>query len=535
MPKSKSKSKSKTSTKQSQKQKQQIVVNVNSNNKRKSTHYHHKNSNNTPSHIVVPSTNHHMMFMPQPQGLPPPNLLGDNAYGIGQARLLDPVIQRMHENIQQLQQNALNNSMQQDVLNDIQQQRRQDRRYEQEQQFYRRNDYKSPSARGVAGAGYAYSTNVSDQAARNRERTLSVHSEDEVRQFSQMHDLSETERSVATDFLQRTLAANTPKKKEEVHATVDTDGIIYHTEPASMADLASGAFDGSLVKTPALFTTPKSPYLLPFRTRWKEGNTHEHIDEHGNIVPQSVVDATIEKFYSSPSPHLLLENTPSKAVSKIEDIKYASDANATDPVLIKKIEQSKEKRESMQNEQRRKQREQAEQEKYIAEQQRLAKEADEAERARQTDAQIQQLRQEKHKQRQRAEEVASSTKFESTEELITAFEDVEQLLTKKSSSEITEEDKKKYNRLRQAFGLGHVSRIVKMEPITNFLNDKKNRALYNELKMQHRPPTSVVPTSRFGTGTLVRGAELLSNTSQPKKIIIEEQGGGGAKQSRERK
>ena len=54
------------------------------------------------------------------------------------------------------------------TLNDIQQ-RRNDRRYEQEQQYYRRNDYKSPSAReGVAGAGYAYSTNVYDQASQNR-------------------------------------------------------------------------------------------------------------------------------------------------------------------------------------------------------------------------------------------------------------------------------------------------------------------------------------------------------------------------------
>ena len=40
-----------------------------------------------------------------------------------------------------------------------------------------------------------------------------------------MHDLSEAERNVANDFLKRTLAANKPK--EEVHATVDTDGIIY--------------------------------------------------------------------------------------------------------------------------------------------------------------------------------------------------------------------------------------------------------------------------------------------------------------------
>ena len=146
MPKSNKKSKSKSSIKQSQKQKQQIVVNVNSNNKRKSTHYHHKNSNNAPSHIVVPGTNHHMMFMPQPQGLPQPQLLGDNAYGIDQARLLDATLQRMHETIDQVQQNALNNSRQQEAIHDAQ-----ERRHEQEQLYYRRNDYTSSSARGVAG------------------------------------------------------------------------------------------------------------------------------------------------------------------------------------------------------------------------------------------------------------------------------------------------------------------------------------------------------------------------------------------------
>lgn len=527
MPKSKSKSKSKTSTKQSQRQKQQIVVNVNSNNKRKSTHYHHKNSNNAPSHIVVPSTNHHMMFMPQPQGLPQPQLLGDNNYGIGQNRLLDATLERMNQTLDQVNQNALNSSIQQEAIHDIQQ-----RRHEQEQQYYRRNDYKSPSARGVAGAGYAYSTNVSDQAARNRERTLSVHSEDDLRQFSQMHDLSDAERSVATDFLQRTLAANTPKQKEEVHATVDTDNIIYHTEPVSTPAFG-GTFDGSLVKTPTLFTSPKrsSPYLLPFKAKWNEGGTFDHIDEYGGIVPQSVVDTTIEKFYSSPSPQLLLENTPSKTVSKIEEIKYTSDANAADGVPIKKIEQTKEQRKNMQNEQRRKAQEQAEQEKYIADQQRLAKEADEAERARQTDAQIQQLRQERHKQRQRAEEVASSTKFESTDDLIEAYDDMT-LAANGTSSKITDDVLRKYNKVRQAFGVRHVAKVANMGLVKQFLEE--NRKLYNDIKMQHQPPISVVPTSRFGTGTLVHGSDLLTSKSQP-KIIFEEQGGGGAKEPKQKK
>jgi hypothetical protein len=130
MPKSNKKSKSKSSIKQSQKQKQQIVVNVNSNNKRKSTHYHNKNSNNPPAHIVVPGTNQHMMFMPQPQGLPQPQLLGENAYGIGQNRLLDATLQRMNETIDQVQQNALNSRIQQEAIHDAQERRQQ----QQEQQ-----------------------------------------------------------------------------------------------------------------------------------------------------------------------------------------------------------------------------------------------------------------------------------------------------------------------------------------------------------------------------------------------------------------
>jgi hypothetical protein len=52
---------------------------------------------------------------------------------------------------------------------------------------------------------------------------------------------------------------------------------------------------------------------------------------------------------------------------------------------------------------------------------------------------------ERKKQDEKATEVANSKKFANPDELIAAYEDVEQLLTKRSSSEITEEDKKKYN------------------------------------------------------------------------------------------
>jgi hypothetical protein len=191
MPKSNKKSKSKTSNKQSQKQKQTIVVNVNSNNKRKSTHYHNKNSNNPPAHIVVPSTNHHMMFMPQPQGLPPPNLLGDNNYGIGMNHRLDATLQRMNETIDQVHQDALNNSRRQDAFNDI----RHDRQEEEQQRTYNRGDYYTP--RG-AGAG--------DATSRNRSRTQSAHSENEV--YAQMVDinpetLSSEQRNIFGDFLNR--------------------------------------------------------------------------------------------------------------------------------------------------------------------------------------------------------------------------------------------------------------------------------------------------------------------------------------------
>ena len=534
MPKSKSKSKSKTSTKQSQRQKQQIVVNVNSNNKRKSTHYHHKNSNNAPSHIVVPSTNHHMMFMPQPQGLPQPQLLGDNNYGIGQARLLDPVIQRMNENIQQLQQNALNNSIQQDTLNDIQQ-RRNDRRYEQEQQFYRRNDYKSPSARGVAGAGagYAYSTNVSEQASQNRARTLSVHSEDELRKVSQMHDLTDAERSVATDFLQRTLSANKPK---EVHATVDTDAIIYHTEPSSMADLASGAFSGAIEPTPLQFNTPRK--TLSSEKYLSSRSIPAITDELRNIVRGNTpIDGSFNPFRSavklSPFPRTL-ENHYERLA--IEDAKPSEAANfGISSVEVKerenKLEVLRKAREARVQAQREKEEARVQAHEKEKEEKRV-KDEDNQRRAREQEEQLKQLRELRHQQHQRAEKVASSKKFGSTDELISAYDEMNSVANG-TSSEITPVVLKTYNKVRQAFGLHHVNRVANMELVKQFLEE--NRKLYNDIKMTYQPPTSIVPPTRFGRGTIVQGAELLSNRSQPKKIIIEEQGGGGAKQSRERK
>ena len=501
MPKSNKKSKSKSSTKQSQKQKQTIVVNVNSNNKRKSTHYHHKNSNNAPSHIVVPSTNHHMMFMPQPQGLPPPNLLGDNNYGIGQNRLLDATLQRMNETLDQVNQNALNNSIQQDTLNDIQQ-RRNDRRYEQEQQYYRRNDYKSPSARGVAGAGYAYSTNVSEQASQNRARTLSVHSEDELRHVSQMHDLSEAERSVATDFLQRTLAANTPKK-EEVHATVDTDNIIYHTEPASMADLASGAFSGAIEPTPALsFTSPRS--LTKLR-EMVSPNLSTFYDPMRSAVKLSPNLNTLENHFE----RLAIEDAKPqlKQPTPLQD----------------RIDARKKEREA--------QRAKEEQEKQIKIEEQRVKDEDNQRKAREQEDQLKQLRELRHQQHQKATEVAGSKKFGSTDEFISAYEEMNQVANG-SSSEITPDVLRTYNKVRQAFGVHHVNRVANMGLVKQFLAE--NRKLYNDIKMKHQPPTSTVPSTRFGKGTIVQGAELLTSKSQP-KIIFEEQGGGGAKQPKQKK
>jgi hypothetical protein len=106
------------------------------------------------------------------------------------------------------------------------------------------------------------------------------------------------------------------------------------------------------------------------------------------------------------------------------------------------------------------------------------------------------------------------------------------LVANGSSSEITSEVLKTYNKVRQAFGLHHVNRVANMGLVKQFLEE--NRKLYNDIKMTHQPPTSTVPSTRFGRGTIVQGAELLSTTSQP-KIILEEQGGGGAKQSRLKK
>ena len=169
------------------------------------------------------------------------------------------------------------------------------------------------------------------------------------------------------------------------------------------------------------------------------------------------------------------------------------------------------------------------QEKYIAEQQRLAKEAEEAERARQTEDQLKQLRELRHQQHQKATEVAGSKKFGSTDELISAYEEMNQVANG-SSSEITPDVLRTYNKVRQAFGVHHVNRVANMGLVKQFLAE--NRKLYNDIKMKHQPPTSTVPSTRFGKGTIVQGAELLSNRSQPKKIIIEEEGGGGAKQSK---
>jgi hypothetical protein len=67
-----------------------------------------------------------------------------------------------------------------------------------------------------------------------------------------------------------------------------------------------------------------------------------------------------------------------------------------------------------------------------------------------------------------------------------------------------------------------------MDPIISFLN--KNRGIYTEVKKRHQPPTSVVPSTKFGKGPIVNAATLLKSNSEPNLLPpIIEKGGGGAK------
>jgi hypothetical protein len=67
-----------------------------------------------------------------------------------------------------------------------------------------------------------------------------------------------------------------------------------------------------------------------------------------------------------------------------------------------------------------------------------------------------------------------------------------------------------------------------MAPIIKFLND--HRDTYTEVKKKHQPPTSVVPSTKFGKGTIVKGSDLLTSRSESSFLppIEEERGGGGA-------
>lgn len=509
MPKSNKKSKSKSSTKQSQKQKQTIVVNVNSNNKRKSTHYHHKNSNNPPAHIVVPSTNHHMMFMPQPQGQPQPQLLGDNAYGIGQARLLDPVIQRMNETLQQVQQNALNNSIQQEAIHDAQEQRRYNRADWGERYRERSHSVRNEEELG-AGWGERYASGKirgRSQPARNdddnwgeryaEQNAQPLQSDDTI--YAQMQDinvtsLSSEQRSLLGDYLQR--AQN--QQNEEPFAIVDDEpgsikvdqsAINYNytsnSKPLSIDELTAGTFGGNIESVK--FTTPKvlSQKLL-------RNTMMDYFDQQGEFVPKSLVKEALtdlgrasenkkdfirlhtsggrmRSMFDGPtspkismfdppakdnntleyhySPPLAIEDTPSKTRSKIEEI-----IDEVKPIKI--VEKTKEERDNMRRAQRLKQKEQEAQAKEIAEQQRIIREKEAQEQAIKAQQETADIRKQKNDEYNKAkkveENISNSTKFENPTELITTFTTLQSsLLASENKEEMANIDElKNYNKLK---------------------------------------------------------------------------------------
>ena len=305
MPKSKSKSKSKVKNSNKQSQKQNIIVNVNSHNKRKSTHHHHKASPQAPSHIIVPSTNHHMMFMPQPQ-MPQNNLLGDNNYGIGMNHRLDASLQRINEVADQVQQDALNNDRyrhnldayrhqredeeRQNRIDELRQhenrdrleqahqqsQRQQRQQREEDDRFYHRdvaphrtvsaagNRSRSRSVRNEDEFEEAFTPNVTSvQDATDRIHTsfrpvqnneeLNAHIDHELRFVDA--PLSSDQQRVLDDYNERAREAGgftAPK-------VVEPSNIIYHTTPLSMNDLASSQFSGTLDAQTSLsvFHSPK--------------------------------------------------------------------------------------------------------------------------------------------------------------------------------------------------------------------------------------------------------------------------------------
>ena len=160
---------------------------------------------------------------------------------------------------------------------------------------------------------------------------------------------------------------------------------------------------------------------------------------------------TLEVHYKSP---LAIENTPSKTVSKIEDIKYASVDNNADEVPVKVVPQTKEEREHMRSEQRRIKKEQEEEEKHIAHLRRIAKEKEREEqviKAQQANAEIRQRKNEEYNQAKKVEEkISNSTKFENPTELITTFDTLKSfiLATENKEEMATAEEIKNYNKLK---------------------------------------------------------------------------------------
>ena len=560
MPKSNKKSKSKSSIKQSQRQKQHIIVNVNSHNKRKSTHHHHKQSSAPPAHIVVPSTNHHMMFMPQPQGLPPANLLGDNNYGIGMNHRLDATLQRMNETIEQVQQDALNNSRQQDALNDLRRRRHQQQQQEEEPHYYNRNDYPTSSSRGAGGG---------------RGRSHTVYNEEELLQplesndnliYAEMNDidipsLTSAQRSVFSNYLDQTITANTTPLKAEAKEShpvesiqIDAKDINYdYQSPAlTMGDLFSGSIQ------PLQFTAPKqylpvddarSAIMDHFKKNsgsfndvkltklaFDDFDILDGIARNQNTFMDSktissmsgfgsplVLNNTIEAHYLKPP--LAIENSPSKLVKKIDDIQDITVENSDD-IPIKVVQQSKEERANMRKAQQQRIKEEEAQKKEIAELQRIAKQQQKDDEKAKVEEELKQLRQQQNQKYQKASEIDLSKKFINPDEFINAYEELTRLTNGSSSSAITPEVLASYNKLRATFGKGHANRVVKMDPIIKFLQE--NNESYTILKRKHKPTTSIVPATRFGKGTIVKGSELLTSKATELPPIVGGGVGGGA-------
>jgi hypothetical protein len=100
-----------------------------------------------------------------------------------------------------------------------------------------------------------------------------------------------------------------------------------------------------------------------------------------------------------------------------------------------------------------------------------------------------------------------------------------------SSSEITNDVLKKYNKVRQAFGVRHVGKVANMALVQKFLDE--HQATYTEIKRKHKPTTSIVPTSRYKPNNVTNATTFMTADAEPKLLPpIKEKGGGAAKQKR---